>query len=102
MIGSIGFHWESQAQNVDKRNILGFNVDTSNMKYPFFTPQLLDDSCHRTPSKLPIAQNTRGTRKTGCRNQSMPEPLVSDFDRQTSADTALLYGLLKRSIIGGP
>ena len=46
MIGSIGFHGESKAQNVDNRNIRGFNVDMSNMKYPFCTHQLLDDSGH--------------------------------------------------------
>jgi hypothetical protein len=75
------------------------------MKYPFYTRQLFDDSCHRRRSdlsQLAIAPDTRVTRKTGVRNQPPPGPLVSDFDRQTSADTALLYGLLKRSIIGGP
>jgi hypothetical protein len=75
------------------------------MKYPFYTHQLLDDSGHSGRSdlfQLAIAPDTRGTRKTGCRNQSPPGRLVSDFDRRPPEDSGLLYGILKRSIIGGP
>jgi hypothetical protein len=74
------------------------------MKYPFYTHQLLDDSRHggrSDLSKLATAPDTRTTRNTGCRNQS-PLGLVSDFDRWPSEDSGLLYGILKRSIIGGP
>ena len=105
MIGSIGIHGKSKARNVDNRNILGFNVDTSNMKYPFYTRQLFDDSCHRRRSdlsQLAIAPDTRGTRNTRFRNQSPLRLLVSDFDRYPPQDAGLLYGILKRSIIGGP
>jgi hypothetical protein len=70
------------------------------MKCPFFTRQLLDDSCHNGLSKLSIAPITPETWKTVRRNQSLP--LVSDFDRQPSADPGLFYGILKRSIIGAP
>jgi hypothetical protein len=105
MIGSIGIHGKSKARNVDNRNILGFNVDTSNMKYPFFIRQLLGDSGHSGRSnlaKLAIAPDTRGTRNTRFRNQSQLRLLVSDFDRHPPQDAGLLYGILKRSIIGGP
>jgi hypothetical protein len=105
MIGSIGFHGETKAQSVDNSNILGFNVDTAHMKYPSLK-HFLADNCWDVGGsgigELATTPDTRGTRNTGCRNQQTLGLLASDFDLRPPKDSGLLYGILKRSIIGGP
>ena len=53
-------------------------------------------------SQLATAPDAGGTRNTGYRNQPPLGLFTSDFDRRPPEDSGLLYGILKRSIIGGP
>jgi len=52
--------------------------------------------------QLATAPDTRGTRNTGCRNQQPVGLLAPDFDCKQPEYSGLLYGILKRSIVGGP
>src|SRR5260221_13880054 len=104
MIGSIGFHGESKAQNVDNSNIL-VNVDIANMKHPS-VKHLSSDHCWDVGGsgigELATTPDPGGTRDTGCRNQQTLGQLASDFHHPPLEHSARLYGILKRSIIGGP
>jgi len=72
------------------------------MKYPSLKYLLADNCWDVGGSGIGELATTPDTRNTGCRNQQTLGLLASDFDRRPPEDSGLLYGILKRSIIGGP
>jgi hypothetical protein len=80
-------------------------VDIVNMKYPFDKRLSLDhcrDDGGSGIGQLVTTPDTRRTRKTGCRNQQPVGLLAPDFDCKPPEYSGLLFGILRRSIVGGP